>query len=177
MSLNSRSLKIQAVVLKKKSLLNKDLLISLFTQELGKLTVFAKGAKKITSRRSPHLQTGNLLDVMVSQKNDNYYLQESSIISGFTELKNDQNKVKLLYSFLFVLDRILPEQQKETKIYNLTKNYMVDLSKKGNSEELLFDYLTRTMKLMGYLDKKIDRAELGSLIEEIINEKIPSLTL
>ncbi|MEK7109728.1 MAG: DNA repair protein RecO, partial [Patescibacteria group bacterium] len=76
MSFNSRSLKTEAIVLKKKDLLNKDVLISLFTQDLGRLTIFAKGVKKITSRRSPHLQTGNLINVLISHKNDHYYLQE-----------------------------------------------------------------------------------------------------
>ena len=177
MSFNSRSLKTEAVVLKKKDLLNKDVLISLFTQDLGRLTVFAKGVKKITSRRSPHLQTGNLINILLRHRNDHYYLQESEIISGFSELKKESGKVEQLYSFLFVLDRILPEQQKETKIYNLTKNFLIDLSKPLRSKTIIIKYLTDAMRSMGYLDKEVSRAELKSLIEEIINEKIPSLTL
>ncbi|MFA5769892.1 MAG: DNA repair protein RecO [Patescibacteria group bacterium] len=177
MSFNTRSLKTEAVVLRKKDLLNRDVLISLFTEDLGRLTIFAKGVKKITSRRSPHLQTGNLINVLVSHKNDHYYLQESQLISGFSELKKEEKKVSQLYSFLFVLDRLLPEQQKETKIYNLTKNFFIDLSKSLKSKTVITSYLTETMKLMGYLDKKVSQAELKSLIEEIINEKIPSLAL
>jgi len=170
-----RSLKTEAVVLRKKDLLNRDVLISFFTQDLGRLTVFAKGVKKITSRRSPHLQTGNLINVIISHKNDHYYLQESQLISGFSELKKDEDKVSQLYLFLFVLDRLLPEQQKEAKIYNLAKNFLIDLSKSIKSETIIVKYLTETMKVLGYLDKKIDASELKSLIEEIINEKIPNL--
>lgn len=177
MSFNSRSIKTEAIVLKKKDLLNKDVLISLFTQSSGRLTVFAKGIKKITSRRSPHLQTGNLINVILSHRNDHYYLQESEIISGFSELKKESGKVEQLYSFLFVLDRILPEQQKETKIYNLTKNFLIDLSKPIKSGTIIFKYLTDAMKSMGYLDKEVSRTQLKSLIEEIINEKIPLLPL
>jgi len=172
-----RSLKTEAVVLRKKDLLNRDVLISFFSENLGRLTVFAKGVKKITSRRSPHLQTGNLINVIISHKRDHYYLQESHLISGFSELKKDENKVSQLYLLLFVLDRILPEQQKETKIYNLTKNFFIDLSKSPKSETIIIRYLTEAMKMMGYLDKKVSQAELKSLIEEIINEKIPLLTL
>lgn len=177
MSFNDRSLKTEAVVLKKKDLLNKDVLISLFTQDLGRLTVFAKGVKKITSRRSPHLQTGNLINVLVSHKHEHYYLQESELVSGFSELKKDEKKVNNLYLFLFVLERLLPEQQKETKIYNLTKNFLIDLTKSTKSDVTSLEYLIEIMKLMGYLDKKVSRIELKSIIEEIINEKIPSLPL
>ena len=170
-----RSLKTEAIVLKKKDLLNKDVLISFFTQDLGRLTVFAKGVKKTTSRRSPHLQTGNLITVLVSHRNDHYYLQESQLLSGFSELKKDEDKVKQLYFFLFILDRLLPEQQKEIQIYNLTKNFLIELTKSANKSKLItVEYLNKVMKLMGYLDREVSLLELKSLIEEIIDEKTPS---
>lgn len=175
MSFNSRSFKTEAVVLKKKDLLNRDVLISLFTQDLGRLTVFAKGVKKITSRRSPHLQTGNLINVLVSHKNDHYYLQETELVSGFSELKKDENKVKALYLLLFVIEKLLPENQKEIKTYNLIKNFLIDLTKSTNPKLITVKYLTNIMIQLGYLDKEVDFVELRSLIEEIIGEKIPSL--
>ncbi|EKE15423.1 MAG: hypothetical protein ACD_12C00028G0001 [uncultured bacterium] len=173
----TKTLKTEAIVLKKKDLLNKDVLISVFSQDLGRLTLFAKGIKKITSRRSPHLQTGNLVNILVSHKNDHYYLQESELVSGFSELKKNEKKVNNLYSFLFVLERLLPEQQKETKTYNLTKNFLIDLSKSVKSDIITFQYLTDIMMQLGYLDQKVSYPELKSLIEEIINEKIPLLPL
>ena len=173
----SRSLKTEAIILKKKDLLNKDVLISVFSQDLGRLTLFAKGIKKITSRRSPHLQTGNLVNILVSHKNERYYLQESELLSGFSELKKDEKKVSNLYLFLFVLERLLPEQQKETKAYNLTKNFLIDLSKSTKPNSIAVKYLSDIMMQLGYLDKKVNFPELKSLIEEIINEKIPLLQL
>jgi DNA repair protein RecO (recombination protein O) len=177
MSFNLRSLKVEAVVLKKKDLLNNDVLISLFTQDLGRLTVFAKGIKKITSRRSSHLQTGNLINIIISHKNERYHLQESELLSGFSELKKDEKKVSNLYSFLFVLERLLPEQQREEKAYNLTKNFLIDLSKSTQPNSVAAKYLSDIMMQLGYLDKKVSYPELKSLIEEIINEKIPLLQL
>ncbi|PIU37240.1 DNA repair protein RecO [Candidatus Roizmanbacteria bacterium CG_4_8_14_3_um_filter_34_9] len=173
----SRSLKTEAIILKKKDLLNKDVLISVFSQDLGRLTLFAKGIKKITSRRSPHLQTGNLVNILVSHKNERYYLQESELLSGFSELKKDEKKVSNLYLFLFVLECLLPEQQKETKAYNLTKNFLIDLSKSTKPNSIAVKYLSDIMMQLGYLDKKVNFPELKSLIEEIINEKIPLLQL
>jgi len=173
-----RSLKTEAIVLRKKDLLNRDVLISFFSQNLGRLTVFAKGIKKITSRRSPHLQTGNLINVLLSHKSDRFYLQESQLISGFSELKKDEDKVRQLYSFLFVLDRLLPEQQKEERVYNLTKKFLIDLSRpsKTNGLRLLY-YLNKLMNILGYLHEDKNFNELKFFIEEIINEKIPSLPL
>ena len=171
----TRSLKTEAIVLRKKDLLNQDVLISFFSQDLGRLKVFEKGVKKITSRRSPHLQTGNLINVIISHKNDRYYLQESQLISGFSELKKDEDKVKQLYFFLFILDRLLPENQKEERAYNLTKKFLIDLSHPSGKKRLsLLYYLNKLMSLLGYLHEDKNFNELRFLIEEIINEKIPS---
>lgn len=173
-----RSLKTEAIVLRKKNLLNQDVLINFFSQDLGRLTVFAKGVKKITSRRSPHLQTGNLINVIISHKNDRYYLQESQLISGFSELKKDEDKIKQLYLFLFILDRLLPENQKEERAYNLTKKFLIDLSRPQGKKKLsLLYYLNKLMGFLGYLHEDKNLNELKFFIEEIINEKIPSLTL
>ena len=78
---------------------------------------------------------------------------------------------------MFVLERLLPEQQKEIKAYNLTKNFLIDLSKSTKPNSIAVKYLTDIMMQLGYLDKKVTYTELRLLIEEIINEKIPLLQL
>ena len=161
--------------MKKKSLLGKDSLVILFTKDEGKVVAVAKGVKKLTSRRSPHLQTGNLILVKLHKKGDRVYLEGSDLISGFTELKKNQKKVNILYQFFFVLERLLPEQQKEEKAYSLTKKFLINLSEAAETNTLiLFDYLNKLMKLLGYLKAEKDASELSSFIEEIINEKLPA---
>ena len=171
-----RSIKSEAVVLKKRSLPNQDKIITLFTKELGKVSAFAKGIKKITSRRLPHVQTANLINVVLYKKNEHFYLQETFLISGFSEIKKDQGKLQLLYQFFFVVERILPENQLETDIYNLVIRFLVELSRtKNHSEEILEKYLNQAMQILGYAkeDKTFD--ELKRIIEEIIHEKMPEL--
>ena len=104
-------LKTDAFVLRKKELLRTDMLIYLFTKEIGKTTVIAKGSKSLVSRRGPHLQTGNLLKVMIHVKNDYRYLQQTELVSGFSSIKDDPRKTEYLYLFFFVIDRMLPDNQ------------------------------------------------------------------
>ncbi len=173
-----RTLKTEAVVLRKRSLLNQDKIITLFTQEIGKISAFAKGIKKITSRRLPHVQTGNLINTILYKKNERYYLQETSLISGFSQIKKDQNKVQLLYFFIFITDRLLPENQKEEEVYNLFKKYLIELSRSSDfSDALLTKYLNQFLSILGYTkeDKTFD--QLKAIIQEIIHEKIPNLNL
>ncbi|MCX7880938.1 MAG: DNA repair protein RecO [Patescibacteria group bacterium] len=170
----SKVVKTEAIVFKKTSLLNKDLRITLLTKEWGKINVFAKGAKKITSRRLPHLETANLINAFISKKEIYFYLQETELISGFIKIKKEPKKMSYLYFIFFVLEKILPENEKEPKIYQLTKSFLVDLSQKDFfNKETMTDYLNQFLKILGYIKKKIDFEELCLQIEEIINQKLP----
>ncbi len=168
-------IKTEAVMLKKKSLLNKDYLITIFSETEGKIKVFAKGVKKITSRRLSHLETGNLIEAILYKKDDRFYLQNTRLISGFSKIKNNQQKSNFLYYFLFILDRIMADNQRDFSVYNLVKKFLIKLSEDDKFNQLhLSNYLNRLMKDLGYLKDEKSSRDLRYLIEEIINEKLPS---
>lgn len=173
----TKSVKSEGIILKKKGLLNKDYLVTIFSKEQGKIRVFAKGIKKITSRRLSHIETGNLIQTILSSKNDRFYLQETKLISGFAKIKDSQEKVNYLYQFFFVLERLLPENQKEFNIYQLTKRFLIKLSKDDFSENDLTQFINELMRKLGYTKKNLSFNELKQTIEEIISEKLPSFII
>ncbi len=168
------TVKTEAVVLKKKNLLHKDILITLFTEEFGKAHIFAKGIKKITSRRLSYTQTGNLIKVVLHENRERLYLSEVQLISAFSEIKKDEKKIQALYCFFFIIERLLPENQKEPEVYNVLKSFEVRLAKdKGNMQRLLTYYINILMKHMGYLKDNKSYEELIEIIENLIHEKLP----
>ncbi len=173
----AKSVKSEGIVLKKKGLLNKDDLVTVFTKEQGKIKVFAKGIKKITSRRLSHIGTGNLIQTILSTKNDRFYLQETKLISGFTKIKDNQEKVNFLYQFFFVLERLLPENQQELNIYQLTKKFLIKLSSEEFSQMDLTQFINELIRQLGYSKRNLSFNELKQTIEEILNEKLPSFII
>ena len=167
-------LKTDAFVLRKKELLRTDMLIYLFTKEIGKTTVIAKGSKSLVSRRGPHLQTGNLLKVMIHVKNDYRYLQQTELVSGFSSIKDDPRKTEYLYLFFFVIDRMLPDNQEESSVFRLTRAFMAELAKTpefGSAQ--ISKYLNMALRLLGYVHEDKSLLDLIRLVEETIHEKIP----
>src|SRR3989344_4013678 len=130
-----RTIKTEAVVLKKRVLPNQDNIITLFTKELGKVSVFAKGIKKITSRRLPHVQTANLINCVLYKKDERFFLQETSLVSGFSQIKNNQEKMQVLYQLFFAVERFLPDHQPETTVYRLIMKFLIELSNSEKAEE------------------------------------------
>jgi DNA repair protein RecO len=166
--------KVEAIVFKKRHLLGKDAITTLFTDTEGKIKVIAKGIKSITSRRAPHIQTGNLIEGLLQERGSGFYLNETKLISGFTSIKSSEPKTQFLYLYLFILDRMLPEHQQEMIVYQLLKNFIVELSKaKEFTKARLMDYLNDLLIEMGYASHATNLSELLTDIEEIIHEKIP----
>lgn len=166
-------LKTSGIVLKRHELLNKDIVYTLLTQDLGKVRVIAKGVKSLTSKRSPHLQTGNLIDTVLYKKSEYYYLQETQLRSGFSEIKNNSAKMSYLYFILFVLDRLVPEEQTDEKVYQLLMKFMINLSKAEKPNiKLLEEYLSLFMIDLGYISQRKNIEELHAIIQDLINEKL-----
>ncbi len=168
-----RRLKTEAIVLKRKELLNKDIVYTLLTAELGRVKATAKGVKSLTSKRSPHLQTGNLISVVLYKKEDFFYLQETDLKSGFSDIKKRAEKMSYLYFIFFVVDRLVPENQNEFEVFNLVKKFIIDLSKrKAINITILEKYLSLLLIKLGYINERGKIDELRSTIEGLINEKL-----
>ncbi|MFH1827426.1 MAG: DNA repair protein RecO [bacterium] len=166
-------LKTQGIILKKKELLNLDNFITIFTKDFGKISVLAKGIKKLNSRRAPHIQTCNLIDLILYSKNDRYYLQESSIISGFSKLKKDTKKISMIYYFFLIIDKLLPDNNNEEEIYKLTLNFLIELSNaKKVKNEIVEKYLNEVLNKLGYIKERKPLEKLHSLVEDLLGEKV-----
>ncbi len=173
-----KQVKVEAFVLKKRSLPSKDNIITLLTQEHGKLPVFAKGVKTITSKRLPHLQTGNLIQATLSKSTDRFYLQETSLISAFSEIKKDPHKLSFMYLLFFVVDRLFPEAQKEEKEYEEIKRFIILIANKNHHASIsdIENVLNRILLLLGYIDdekEKLDIERIKRVVEGLIDEKLP----
>ena len=165
--------KVEGFVLKKKVLLEQDILVTLFTEEFGKIVAMAKGARKITSRRAAHLQTGNLITAQLSESHDMYFIQSTEILSGFMQIKTEQ-KLNVLYLYLFIMDKLLPERQQEKSLYILTKRFFIQLSKDSkNPNDILQSTLLQTLDELGYLQHEQSLDQLLQTVENNIEEKLP----
>ena len=171
-----KNIKTEAFVLRKRNLPNQDLIITLFSKEKGKLVILGKGIKKITSRRLPHMQVGNLINVLIHHKENRFYVNESTLISGFSKIKGSEGKLPYFFFALFLADRLLPQEQKEEGIYNELLRFFIELSEVNKFQiSRLTQWMNKIMRLLGYIHKEKSYDELRAFIEDIIEEKLPSV--
>lgn len=164
--------KVQGFVLKKKNLLNADAVITVFSKELGKLTIIGKGIRKITSKRQAHFQTGNLIKTQLSGSHGMPYIQSSELISGFASLRIEQN-INYIYLMLSIIDALLPEGMSEINVYTIILNFYIDLGKNNNPLVVFTNSLQKILEILGYVNRQMAYAELIDIVESNIEKRLP----
>ena len=172
-----KTFKAEGWIIGRRNLLNQDKIIIFFSRDLGKIILWAKNIQKITSKRLPHAQTGNYLRLVATEKNHYYYLQDTTLISAYSQIKKSLARLNQLYLIFFILDRILPERQPEKPIFSLTYQFLKLLSSQGAEEKDLTNYLNQVLIKLGYIQTTYSYSQILTKIEEIIAEKIPSFII
>lgn len=118
MSQHSQNTK--AIVINIKNNKENNLLLTLLTPNLGKISIYATGAKSLKSSRSSSIQLGNILQISLTYKNNFYSLSESQSQLSFLQIDHKLITLNLLFYFLEVLKNFAPENEPATKLFDLS---------------------------------------------------------
>ncbi|MGI5841432.1 MAG: DNA repair protein RecO [Patescibacteria group bacterium] len=137
---------VQAIVINKKSYKEKDLLITLLTQNDGKIRALAKGAISIKSSRLGSLQLGNVIKAHLYSNNDFIWISETKTITPF--LQNDISLVQLnlLFYFLELINSLIAENQQIHGVYQISRNIVEAIN-----QSRLQTYIQNEIKLLEVL--------------------------
>jgi DNA repair protein RecO (recombination protein O) len=117
-----RSLKTEGIIIKRKNLGEADRLVTIITPHDGKLIIKATGVRKITSRRSAHIELLNHASLSLYKGKGMHVLTEVKMIDDHSKIKADFTKVGLAYHLCELVDGLCPENQENGNVFYLLKN-------------------------------------------------------
>jgi DNA repair protein RecO (recombination protein O) len=123
-----RNITTHAIVIKKQRRGEGDLLLTLFTPNLGKINCLAKGVQSLKSRRLGHLEIGNIIKVSLYQKNNFLWLSESESELSFLYHSQKLGQINLLFYFLEIANQLLPPNQDLPEIYPVLAKIIESIS-------------------------------------------------
>ena len=154
-----RTYKTEAVALRQMPIGEADRILTLYTPDMGKLRVIAKGIRRTKSRLGGHLELLNCVSVSLSQGRNLDVVTEAEVIQSFRGFRDDlQSLSKALYVAELV-DRFSIEHSPNYEIYQILLGVLARLEKVGQSDLLLRHFEIHLMELSGY------RPELRSCVE------------
>lgn len=139
-----------AIVLKRVDFREKDQMITLFTLEKGKITVLARGSKKIISKNSAYLEPFFLIEMDLIVGKDNNYLTQVYGIKSFRNIRSDLSKIMQAVNVINLLDKILVNNIVESNMFYLLNEWLIFLDEtKEESSSFYFIFLCKFLKASG----------------------------
>jgi DNA repair protein RecO (recombination protein O) len=111
--------KTEAVVLRSRKYAEADCLLTLFTQQKGKVKAIAKGVRKTNSK----LRGGVLLfthnEMLLYEGRNLDIVTQSQCLEAFTTVQEDMEAMTAAAYWCELLDAFLPERQKDRRLFSL----------------------------------------------------------
>ena len=149
-------------VVKRINLGEADRFVTLFTQNNGKVEVLAKGVRKITSRRSSHIELLNLVRFHSIKTSKNFILTEIVLINSFEKRKDTLKQCEVAFLVCELIDGLCPYGMVNRELFSLVVRFLMG----GEfSDEALLHFEMNILSLLGYWDvEKKFSTELESRI-------------
>jgi len=127
-----RNFRTEGIVIKRRNFNEADRILTVMTRDYGKLQIKAAGVRKITSRRSAHIELLNHTILHLYKGNTFSILTEAKMLDDFSEVKENFDKVGLAYHLCELVDGLCPENQENRNIFFLLQKTLQKLSQQNN---------------------------------------------
>lgn len=167
-----RASKITAIILKRLNFGESDRIVTVFSKERGKLSVVAKGIRRIKSRRAPHLEPLGECDITLHRSRDVEIVTEAKK----TEASPKRNLLETGYLFYAaeVIDKLLPENEPHEDIYFLFKNFLKSSLDEAQAKQFTLELLWQ----LGFFPRgQFPRQGLTTFVESLAERQIKSKTI
>ncbi len=118
-------------------------IVTLFTEEHGKIAVIVKGAKKPKNKFAGLMEVGSILEVIYYHKTTRsvQILTEASIEDKTLGLRTDFEKMALAVSSIELIGQLLHENEVNRPVFEFTRKFLVWLNDCDISPGKIFPYL------------------------------------
>ena len=149
-------LRTEAIVLRRIPFSETSLILTLFTREFGKISVIAKGARRIKSKFGATLQPLSYIQIVFYKKEgrDLQNLTDASIVLPFPYLQKSLVKIGIGLQILERTFQLLEADETQPVIFNLLLETLIRLDKTDGAEQNLF--VAYSLKLLENLGFKPD---------------------
>ena len=169
-----RSFKTEGIVIRRRNMSEADRVLTVFTKDFGKIQIKAKGVRKITSKRSSHIELLNHAILGLHKGHVMSILTEVQTIESFSNIKIDLKKVGIAYHICELIDGLCPENQENNEIFSLLHNILLKLSHEEDMSKAVYTFQLDLLAQLGYWSG--ERADKNfktlAFIEDILERKL-----
>lgn len=141
-----------AIIIKRYNYGETDRVVTLLTQEFGKITCLAKGARQLNSNKRAMMEPGSVTETHLVFTHSGWPLLTEAKAASNHCLALDLKTYRQLSEFLEILDNLFVEQELDDQIFQkilITRSLITDLQKSSKEIKL---QLRQIIMALGFAD-------------------------
>lgn len=169
---NRKSFTAQGLILKRSNVGEADRIVTLLTDEYGKMVCVAKGVRKINSSKRASLEPGNIIKAFFIRTKSLPLLTQAVLIDNSSQAKESLPKIRQLTQILEIFDKLCVEEEIEPEIYQIALKILDQISHQPSPNKIK-GLLRQFLKLMGYQDPQLTAHQtIMDYVQEISEQKM-----
>lgn len=160
-----RAYRCEGLTLRKASIGEADLVVTVFTAEHGKVRAVGKGARRSSSRLVGHLEPLTLSRMSMARGRELDIVSQAEVLDGFAEVKADLDMMTRGLYVAELLDGFGPEDSPSPALFRLAVNVLRVLPKAAEPESPLRYFEFHLLRLTGMLPELYNCVECRREVE------------
>ena len=169
-----------AIVLKRIPYGDTSVICRMFTEEMGKVSILAKGAWRPKNASGPILEPINHIHIQFYNKNtrDIQILKDAGFIQQFPSLRNSLGRIILAFAIVEIIDKSTLESNPYPILYRLGWRALDKLNDKNQNQWVVFAFFLYQLALrLGFMpnlsscsqcNNKMTQGRIDKLIGELV---------
>lgn len=156
-----------AIVLKRQDFGEADRILTLFTPELGKLRVIAKGVRKITSRKSGHVELFTYSNLLIAKGRNLDVVTQAETIKPFRALREDLSRITYACYVAELVDQFTEDRDDNRPLFDLLLTTLENLSETDDLQRTARFFELRLLDAVGYRPQLFRCVQCSKEIEQV----------
>ncbi len=160
-----RSIRTEGVILRHSNFGEADRLLTVFTRQLGKVRVIAKGVRKAKSRKAGHVQPFSRAQMQLARGRDLWILTQAEASEVYPALRGDLVLLGYASYVIELLDRFTYEEGEHRALFDLLTRTLTRLNRGDPPEFAVRYYEMRLLDQVGFRPRLFACAQCGAEIQ------------
>lgn len=165
----------EGFILAKRNFGEADRILVIYSKDKGKLSLIAKGVRKVGSRKRGHLEIFNKIKFQASNGKGIGIITEAETVDDYKKIRCSIKKVTLAYYFMEVMGKITHEGESNHELYQLLSATMGNLKNESKLKNLRVAFVSDLLKILGFWPKGKELTFPDKKLEEVLERQISSM--
>lgn len=165
----------EGIVLSRKNYGEADRILVVFSKHFGKLSLLAKGIRKIKSKKRGHLEIFTYIKFSAVVGKGMDIITETETVNDYSGVRTNLNKISLAYYFCEVVNKITHEDGAPSSVFVRLSQALLDLEKFTELKKLRLQFIYDILTDMGYWPEDRKMIDADIVLEDVIERKLNSV--